>query len=64
MTLLPALPEMPRLSTAAGAPHEAAWPLLLGLLALHVGGAPEHHLVDRDATLTRMIAGQTRGGAR
>lgn len=34
-----------------------AW-LLLGLLALHVGGALHHHFTRRDATLARMGIGK------
>jgi cytochrome b561/polyisoprenoid-binding protein YceI len=42
--------------------HGALAKLTYLLLALHVGGALKHQLVDRDATLARMIPG-VRGGA-
>ena len=58
VTLLPALPETPWLDAAAGAVHEALPWAVLALLALHVGGALKHHLVDRDDTLARMTTGR------
>lgn len=57
LTLLPALPETPWLASAAV--HEAAAPVLLALVALHVGAALKHHFWDRDATLVRMLTGRT-----
>jgi cytochrome b561 len=57
MTLLPSLGEIAWLDATAGAVHETAPPILLLLLALHVGGALKHHFLDRDATLRRMIGG-------
>lgn len=35
--------------------HGALALALLGLIALHVAGALKHHLLDRDATLRRML---------
>ena len=32
--------------------------LLMAALALHVAGALKHHLIDRDATLRRMLPGR------
>ena len=60
-TLLPAMPETPWLATAAGAVHEALPWALVALIALHVGGALKHHLVDRDATIKRMTHGRVEG---
>lgn len=63
VTLLPAIGETPWLAAAAGTAHALAGPLVLGLLALHVGAALKHHFVDRDATLLRMTTGvRTRRG--
>jgi len=38
--------------------HRAFLLVLLGALALHVAGALKHHLIDRDATLRRMLPGR------
>ena len=57
LTLLPSLGKYTWLNAAAGAVHETAPPILLLLLAIHIGGALKHHLLDRDATLRRMIRG-------
>lgn len=53
---LPALtgPD-PELKALALSVHQGALWLLLALLLLHVGAALKHHLVDRDATLRRML---------
>ncbi len=37
---------------------EVLWTVLLTLIALHVAGALWHHVIDRDATLKRMLPGQ------
>lgn len=58
LTLLPALPETPWLAAAAATVHEGLPWALVALIALHVGGALKHHLVDRDATLVRMTSGR------
>jgi len=57
ITLLPSLGEIAWLDSAAGVVHETAPPVLLLLLALHIGGALEHHFMDRDPTLRRMVKG-------
>ncbi|WP_322990714.1 cytochrome b/b6 domain-containing protein, partial [Hoeflea sp.] len=42
------------LANVAGMIHQyVAW-TLVGLLALHIGGALKHHFIDRDMTLRRM----------
>lgn len=38
--------------------HETLNYALLGLVALHVAAALKHHLIDRDATLHRMLPGR------
>ena len=58
VTVLPALPETPWLASAAGTVHGALPPVLVALVALHVGAALKHHLIDRDATLLRMTTGR------
>lgn len=37
--------------------HEITATLMLVLLALHVGAALKHHLIDKDGTLRRMLPG-------
>lgn len=49
--------ENPALSRLMVTVHEwIAW-ILIGLIALHAAGALKHHLIDRDATLRRMLPG-------
>ena len=43
------------LGDALGALHEVLNITLLVLLAMHVGAALKHHVIDRDGTLARMI---------
>jgi cytochrome b561 len=43
------------LHEALGAVHEAASKLFWPLIALHVGGALKHLLIDRDRTMARML---------
>jgi cytochrome b561 len=53
---VPFVPESHALHEAAELVHKAGANLvLLPLLALHVLGALKHHLLDRDATLRRML---------
>lgn len=58
VTLAPSVGESPWLASVAGTAHGLAAPVLLALLALHVGAALKHHLIDRDATLVRMTHGR------
>ena len=44
--------------------HEIAAFSLLGLIALHVAGVLFHHLIRRDAILSRMLPGATKDVAR
>ena len=56
--VIPARGSVEWLAESAEAVHEITAKLLLGLLALHVGAAIKHHVVDRDATLRRMLVGR------
>ena len=56
--VIPAQGSVEWLAESAEAVHEIGANVLLGLLALHVGAALKHHLVDRDATLRRMLGGR------
>lgn len=52
---LPLIPKSDSLSHLFGMVHlSLAW-LILAILALHVGGALKHALIDRDGTLARML---------
>lgn len=50
----------PALKALARTTHEALFWTLAAVLALHVGAALKHHLVDRDAVLARMLPWRTR----
>ncbi len=54
---LPLVPKNPQLAMALGVTHYFT-AILLGLaLVLHIGGALKHVVIDKDATLRRMIPG-------
>ncbi|MEO0358432.1 MAG: cytochrome b, partial [Pseudomonadota bacterium] len=55
---LPLVPKSPALSVAAGQVHMAWEKILLVSIILHVAGAVKHHVIDKDATLRRMLPGQ------
>ncbi|MGB3146561.1 MAG: cytochrome b/b6 domain-containing protein [Paracoccaceae bacterium] len=55
---LPFVPQSETLEKMFFSVHGAAAKLLYLSLALHVAGALKHALIDRDATLTRMISGK------
>ena len=56
---LPLVPKDPQLATFFGIAHFSTG-ILLGLtLVLHIGGALKHAVIDKDATLRRMIPGGT-----
>ena len=65
----PHLPFLPHLAPAAQAVwrkigeigHGALVKLTYVLLAAHIGGALKHQLIDRDDTLSRMLAGVKKG---
>lgn len=52
---MPALPKNEAVSAAAATVHSVVAYILIVLICLHVAAALKHHLVDRDATLKRMI---------
>lgn len=54
---LPFVPKSEPLSQAAGTAHFILQWVLTGAIAAHVAGALKHHLIDRDATLRRMLPG-------
>lgn len=54
---LPFVPADPQLSETASMVHFGFVALLGVTLVLHIAGALKHHLIDRDATLLRMLPG-------
>ena len=58
---LPGLPQDAALSAALAELHKIFVLVLAGAVALHVAGALKHALVDRDATLARMLRGTDPG---
>ncbi len=54
---LPFVPQSEGLGTAAGAAHWVFTKLLGLAILLHIAGALKHHLIDKDATLLRMLRG-------
>ncbi|CUH63023.1 hypothetical protein TG4357_00435 [Thalassovita gelatinovora] len=56
---LPLVPQSETLSGLASDLHFLLMLVLAAAIALHVAGALKHHVVDKDATLRRMISGQT-----
>ncbi|MFD1912346.1 cytochrome b/b6 domain-containing protein [Halodurantibacterium flavum] len=54
---LPFVPQDETVSAVAGALHGVFIWILLAAIVLHVAGALKHHLIDRDATLRRMLRG-------
>lgn len=54
---LPFVPQSDAVATAAGAAHWVFTKLLGLAILLHIAGAVKHHVIDRDATLLRMLRG-------
>lgn len=54
---LPFVPQSEAVATAAGAAHWVFTKLLGLAILLHIAGAVKHHVLDRDATLLRMLRG-------
>lgn len=54
---LPFVPKSPALAELLATVHVIASKVLIVTLILHVAGALKHALIDRDATLSRMISG-------
>ncbi|MFZ1470603.1 MAG: cytochrome b/b6 domain-containing protein [Paracoccaceae bacterium] len=53
--IIPAQDKVEWIANSAGSTHHFAAFALIGLLILHAGAALKHHLIDRDATLRRVI---------
>ncbi|SEQ64818.1 cytochrome b/b6 domain-containing protein [Thalassovita taeanensis] len=58
---LPFIPKSPSLSELFSTLHFVFQLVLAGAIALHVAGALKHHLIERDATLRRMLFSGTSG---
>jgi cytochrome b561/polyisoprenoid-binding protein YceI len=56
---LPLVPKSESLSQTAAALHWVFTKLLVASILLHVAGAIKHHVIDKDATLARMLSGAT-----
>lgn len=56
---LPFVPKSPAVAGFFGAWHEVFTKVLFAAIALHIAGAIKHHVIDRDATLKRMLFGTT-----
>ena len=54
---LPFVPQSELVATAAGAAHWVFTKLMGLAILLHIAGAVKHHVLDRDATLLRMLRG-------
>lgn len=52
---MPALPENKDFSGISGNVHEISAYILITVLLLHILAALKHHIIDKDATLRRMI---------
>lgn len=59
---LPLVPKNESLSAAASGLHFVLVIVLATSIGLHIAGALKHHVIDRDATLRRMLPGSTRAG--
>lgn len=55
---LPFVPKSESLASTAAGLHIVFERVLAGAILLHVAGALKHHLIDKDATLRRMLPGQ------
>ena len=61
---LPFVPQSDRLAAIFSGVHWAfAW-ALAATLVLHIAGALKHHVIDKDATLMRMLRGAPRAGSK
>ncbi|WGW02474.1 cytochrome b/b6 domain-containing protein [Tropicibacter oceani] len=61
---LPFVPSDPALAELFGALHRIFEKVLVVSVLLHVAGAIKHHVIDRDATLRRMLPGRTEAGSK
>ena len=55
---LPLVPKSTGVEHFFGALHWVAGKILIAALLLHIAGALKHHVIDRDATLRRMLPGE------
>jgi len=60
---LPVVPKDTGIEHFMAAVHWVATKVLIASLLLHIAGALKHHVIDRDATLRRMLPGTPAGGA-
>ncbi len=60
---LPMVPKSVEVEHFFGGVHWVATKILVLSLLLHIAGALKHHLIDRDATLRRMLPGEAVVGA-
>ena len=58
---MPLVPKSEAVAQIAGALHWVFTKLLIVSILLHIAGALKHHLIDRDATLHRMVSGVAAG---
>jgi cytochrome b561/polyisoprenoid-binding protein YceI len=56
---LPFVPKVTHVAELASTVHYLLQWVLIGALVLHVAGALKHHVIDKDATLRRMLPGGT-----
>ncbi|WP_419908465.1 cytochrome b [Hoeflea sp.] len=56
--VIPGFSKNALLSDLAGDMHDTIANVLIVFIILHVAGALKHHVLDRDATLVRMISGR------
>lgn len=54
---LPLIPKSETVARLAGSAHWVFTKVLAAAVVLHIAGALKHHLIDRDATLARMLRG-------
>lgn len=55
---LPLVPKSPAVAAVFGGIHDVTTKILFAAIALHVLGALKHLVIDRDATLARMLPGR------
>lgn len=55
---LPLVPKNTNVEHVFGLLHWIATKVLIAAILLHIAGALKHHLIDRDATLRRMLPGE------
>jgi len=56
--LIPPFEKNEAIKSAAGFAHTVTAYALAGLIFVHVAAAIKHHLIDKDATLVRMLTGR------